>query len=357
MDPTLPDADPGALGSQMGLMAASGVESIRTNFDWNGDEPAPGQYSWGRDDGIVAAAASHGLQLLPIIEFTPRWASSQPNSNSSAEYPPARNSDYAAFMTALVGRYGPNGSFWRANRGLRKVPIKSWQIWNEPAGTNYDFRSSNWPAAYTGLLKAAYRAVHRADRTAVVVTGAMVGLNTTSKTPWAETRDIYRHGAKHYFDVLAVNAFTGAPSATESVNRSLEIVSLVRQVMARNHDTRTPVWVTELTWSAAAGRIPRSEQIGIETTPQGQAQRLTGYYTRIASFHTAGVQRAYWYTWFSPYVPTSVASNPPTFQYTGLVKWDLTAGHPFVPLPILSAYAKVAARFEGCRHNTQARCR
>jgi polysaccharide biosynthesis protein PslG len=357
MDPSLPDGDPAALDAQMALMASSGVQSVRTNLNWDALEPGRGQYDWSSADRIVRAAASHGLQLLPIIEFTPLWASSHPSGPFNfSEYPPAHNSDYGAFMTTIVDRYGPNGSFWRDNPSLRKVPIKDWQIWNEPAGTNYDWRSSNWSASYTALLKAAYKAVHLADRTAVVVTGAMVGLNTTTKTPWAETRDLYRHGAKRYFDALAVNAFTGGVTATAAVDRSLEIVKLARQVMLNNHDAGTPIWVTEVTWPASAGRIPRSVQIGIETTPKGQAQRLSAYYTRIASSHAARIQRAYWYTWFSPYSPIPMAGNPATFQYTGLVQWDLQAGHPFVPLPILSTYAKVAAKFEGCRHNTQARC-
>lgn len=353
MDPEVGLANsPAALDAQMGVMAKSGVESVRTNFDWETAEPAPGQYQFQEIDSIVAAAAEHHLQLLPIVEFTPRWASSHPSS-AWDEYAPANPNTYAGFMTTLIGRYGPHGSFWAANPQIPRVPIRDWQIWNEPEGTKYDWRSAPWPSKYTTLLKAAYKAVHRADHGAKVVSGAVVGLNTTTLTPWAETRDLYRAGARRFFDVLAVNAFTNSPSANASITRSIRIVSLVRQVMRHNRDAKKPIWVTELTWTAAQGKIPRSEYAGFETTAKGQAKRLSGYYSRVAAKRPDGIQRAFWYTWASSYTPAALFGNPPTFQYTGLTKW--VPGQPFAPMPLLSSYARVAKKFEGCRKGTNAR--
>jgi hypothetical protein len=44
-----------------------------------------------------------------------------------------------------------------------------------------------------------------------------------------------------------------------------------------------------------------------------------------------------------------------TFQYAGLNRF---AGNVFTRLPVLSTYARVAARFEGCRKSANARrCR
>jgi hypothetical protein len=341
------------LSAQMGQMAKSGVESVRTNFLWDQMEPSQGQYDFTATDSLVLTAASHGLQLLPIVEFTPRWASSVPNGNYRENAPTNANT-YAAFLTVLVGRYGPHGSLWAQNPRVPRTPIRAWQVWNEPAGTNYDWKTVPWPSTYTKLLRAAYRAIHRADHGASVVTGAMVGLNTTTKTPWAEASDLYHAHAKGYFDILAVNAFTYSPSVNESVNRSLKIVNLVRQVMQRNGEGKKRIWVTEFTWPASAGRIPRKNYAGFETTPRGQAQRLAAYYARIASSHTAGIDRAFWYTWFSSYAVDRAA--PDTFEFSGLVKWQ--PGQAFRPLPVLSSYASVAAKFEGCRKTANAqKCR
>lgn len=341
------------LDSQMGLMAASGVEAVRVDFAWAAVEPSPGTYDWSYTDSLVGAAATHGLQVLPIVEFTPQWASSHPQS-AWLYYTPSNPATYAQFLTALIGRYGPRGSFWATHPQLRRDPIRAWQIWDEPAGTKYDWRSAPWPSTYTNLLKAAYQAVHRADHGALVVSGAVVALNGYNLTQWAETAALYRAGFKRYFDVLAVNAFTGGSTAAGSVSRSLEIVSFVRQVMRANHDARKPIWITEVTWTAAAGRIPRSEYAGFETTPKGQAQRLGDYFRTVARAHPEGIQRAFWYDWYSSYEPIT---NTATFEYSGLVQWR-GPGTSFTPLPLLSSYANVVAKFEGCRKTAVAtRCR
>ena len=46
--------------------------------------------------------------------------------------PPTSYADFGRFVAALIGRYGPEGSFWTANPILPKRPIEAWQIWNEP---------------------------------------------------------------------------------------------------------------------------------------------------------------------------------------------------------------------------------
>jgi hypothetical protein len=331
-------------------MASSGVESVRTDFAWAAIEPTPGLYDWSNTDAIVAGAARHGLQMLPIVEFTPRWASSHSQS-AYLYYAPRNPASYAQFLAALIDRYGPDGVFWAANPGLARDPIRAWQIWDEPAGTKYDWRSAPWPSAYTNLLKAAYRAVHRADPGALVVSGAVVALNGANLTQWAETSALYRAGFKRYFDVLAVNAFTGGSSATSAVDRSLEIVDRVRGVMRADGDGSKPIWVTEVTWTAALGRIPASEYAGFETTASGQAQRLADYFAAIATRRPAGIQRAFWFDWSSSY---ENITNTPTFEFSGLAQWR-GPGTGFQPLALLARYASVAATFEGCRKSANAR--
>jgi hypothetical protein len=83
LDP--PYGDPGlvsnsALDAQMALMARSGVETLRVTFGWGGIEPAPGDYNYTYPDRIVAAAARHGISLLPDLISTPVWASSRPSN-------------------------------------------------------------------------------------------------------------------------------------------------------------------------------------------------------------------------------------------------------------------------------------
>ena len=71
---------------------------------------------------------------------------------------PARPGDFAAFLTALVTRYGPNGSFWAEHPEVVTQPIRAWQIWNEPNLTRY-WNVGAWAPPYVKLLKAAHAAL------------------------------------------------------------------------------------------------------------------------------------------------------------------------------------------------------
>jgi polysaccharide biosynthesis protein PslG len=352
LDPQIPQyVAPATLDAQMATMASSGVESVRTNFFWPLLEPQQGQYDWAAADGIVHSAAVHGLELLPILEYTPQWASSHPSGPNAQLYAPAHLSTFAAFVTQLVRRYGPRGSFWRgANRRIRD-PIRAWQIWNEPMGT-WDWRSRPWVNTYAALLAAGYKAIHRADRHAVVVSCALVGARG-GLTPAGEATQLYRHGLKRYSDVIAVNAYSGSRSILGSVLQSIKIVQYVRQVMNAHGDARKPIWDTEVSWTAALGKLQPHDYIDIETDPHGQARRLALFFQTVARQRNWGIQRAFWYTWASEYQRTLAFGIPATFQFSGLERWR--PGQPFTPLPILATYASTAAQFEGCRKSSNAR--
>src|SRR5690348_13963311 len=119
-----------SLGGQAALAVSSGAESIRTVVDWSRLEPTKGgPIQYADLDRLVATTAARGLTLLPVVERTPRWDAAVPGNAGS---PPRTLLPFAAFLTALVKRYGPDGSFWAAHPSLPRVPIRMWQIWNEP---------------------------------------------------------------------------------------------------------------------------------------------------------------------------------------------------------------------------------
>ena len=342
-----------AMSNQMGLMARSGVESVRSNIYWSATEPKRNVFDWSEPDKLVLSAAEHGLSLLPIVEFTPTWVA--PHAPADGEYLPSDPSLFGGFMKALVQRYGPKGDFWKLYPKLRRYAVKDWQIWNEPAGT-YDWKSKPWPSTYTTLLKAGYQAVHAADPGAKVVSGAVVGLNGTNLTPWAEAGSLYRAGAGRYFDILAVNSFTGDSTVQSATARNIELVSKVRAVMRAHGQATKPIWVTEVTSSAAQGRIPKKDDVGIETTQSGQAARLKAYYSSFATHRSLGIQRAFWSTWATSYNLKQLNGTVPTFDFSGLVRWP--GGDVFKPLPVLSAYQGVARELEGCAKSSNAtKCR
>lgn len=355
MSPEL--SDPGqvsdaALAAQMGLMARSGVESVRAYFNWGRIQPSPGSFDWRVSDRLVGGAARRRLALTANVMITPAWASSRPQSSTPHLYAPADPRVLARFMRKLVLRYGPRGTFWTANPDLPRVPVRQWQLYNEQMAS-WMWKSRPWARTYTRLLKAAYPAIHRADRGAKVVAGSLVHVGRFS--PWDGMTALYRAGAKRYFDVVAIHPFTNdSGSVRRTVNQVIDIIDFVRDRMRAAHDARKPVILTELTWSAAVGRVPERVLTGLETTSKGQVARMKAVYRRLAKVRRKHrIAEAYWYTWATQYDGNS--EQDPSFRFAGLTRWR---GGVFSPMPILRTYAQLAARYEGCRKTSNVRrCR
>jgi hypothetical protein len=144
----MPDA---ALDQQMALAAGSGVESLRVTFGWSSIEPADGTFNWARVDRLVGAAARHRIDVMLNISGTPRWASSQQLGPEYWRYPPRDPKAFAEVWREAVKRYGPKGSFWAANPGIPKTPVRKWQIWNEQMAPWY-WVPRPWAPTYVKLL-------------------------------------------------------------------------------------------------------------------------------------------------------------------------------------------------------------
>jgi Beta-galactosidase/Glycosyl hydrolase family 53 len=324
--------EPAAIrADQLGLMRSSGVETIRVVFNWDQTEPTPGAPNFAALDQTVALASQAGLKILPIVLDTPQWASSNSSAPNYYLYAPSKTSDYTGFLRALVARYGPRGSFWSANPGVRKIPIRQWQIWNEPA-FKFFWASQPYYKTYPKLLKAAYKAVHSADRGAKVVTAGLA--NNRANPSWKYMKRFYRYGFKHSFDILALHPFAS------SVSHLLKIIQFDRAVLKRYGDGGKPVYLTEMSWPASVGQIPTSDYLGFETTPAKQAKLIQQGFAALLRNKGLRVRAAFWYDWASRFVPTSVGGTAVSFQYAGLTKYD--GVNTFTPTSALSAYSKAA---------------
>lgn len=348
----MPDAE---LETQMTLMAQSGVESGRVILLWEYLEPARGVYDWSALDGLAAAAARHGLALLPNVTQTPRWASERPDDPEFWRWPGDSNA-YGELMRQLVLRYGPNGSFWAQNPSLPRVPIRQWQIWNEQTAP-WHWKPRPWGPSYTRLLRSAYGAIHGADPGAKVVAGSLVAFGN-DYAPWDGIRELYRAGAKRFFDVIAIHPFTNSRSAGRAAQQTLEVVRRVRAHMVRRGDRRKAIILTEMTWPAAVGRVPSSalrQAAGLATTPRGQVQRLEAAYRQLArARRKMRITQVYWYAWATEYDRNSPESVM-AFRFSGLNRFS---GGVFSRMPILKSYANLAAKYQGCRKGADARrCR
>lgn len=229
--------------------ALAGVGILRQRVDWAEIERRPGRYDLGRLDAFVADLAARRLELLPVLIGSPRFRSTRPASGGrdDAFYPPRDPAALGRFAAVLVRRYGPDGSLWRERPRLARVPVRSWQVWNEPNLPIY-WPSGPDPAAYVRLLRATGAAVRRLDPGAEIVTAGLP--QSRLGIPFERyLRGMYGAGVRGAFDTLAIHPFSRDERA------ALAAVEQARTLMDRNDD-RSGIWITELGWASGGPKSP-----------------------------------------------------------------------------------------------------
>ena len=339
-DPT----SPLDVGNQMTSMVSDGVETVRLAFNWAAAQPyasatdvpanRQGEFVPGPDgrpisydvtDQVVGNAAAHGLTVLPTLLYAPSWDA---QSNSGGISIPERDRPYAEFAAAMVQRYGPKGTFWTENPQIPKVPVRMWQIWNEPNLPAY------WPQpfarSYVGLLHAAHDAIKQADPRARVVLGAMTNF------AWRALGDVYKiSGARKLFDIVSVNGFSATPKDV------ILYWQLTRRAMAHFKDGHKSLLATEISWPSAKGQSPQKQDFA--TTEKRQAQNVAGILPLIAKYRIRlRLAGFYYYTWID-----AEHRGGPVFSFAGLQR--LTSGGQVRVKPALKAFRVGALAIEGCR--------
>lgn len=333
-----------SLADQFAAMARSGVQSVRIAFNWGTSQPyaswadvpsgQAGQFvdaggvptNFTETDQIVLLASLYGLRLLPVVLYAPSWdsatipASVSPPPETGV---PASPAPYANYLTALIERYGPHGTFWQQGAGPRR-PIRQWQIWNEP---NFFF-FWNQPSltAYAALLRASHAAIKAADPGAKTVLGALTNIS------WGYLAQLYRiPGMRSTFDEVAVNEFSSTPA------RVVRILGAVRRTMNRFGDARKPLLDTELSWTTAHGTP--GGVFDWDTTPAGQARNVAAIVPLLAAHRRAlGLAGFFYYTWVD-----DESNTHSDWNFAGLLR---VVGGQAVPKPALSAFTRAALAIE-----------
>ncbi|MHB8694585.1 MAG: glycoside hydrolase 5 family protein [Solirubrobacteraceae bacterium] len=332
------------LSSQFDAMVASGVQSVKAVIDWAYAQPyasfahvpaaqraqftdvggIPTRFS--EIDPLVAAAAAHGMTVLPTVMYAPSWDAAPAPKPS---FPiPRSDAPYASFLTALVTRYGPHGSFWASVR--RKVPIRTWEIWNEPDITKF-WSVQPFAPSYVQLLHAAHDAIKHADPGATLV---LAGLTNFS---WQDLAAIYAiPGASGWFDAVAAHPYTKQPAGV------ITILGKLRAVMNEHGDSSKPLIADEISWPSAVGQSRLSHQYDFTTTQAGQASRIAQLIPMLASHRRSLNLLGFdYYTW-----ATAERRNLQSFDYAGLERY--AGGGRFFAKPALAAYRTAVLALEGC---------
>jgi hypothetical protein len=279
-------ADGDARERELDRLKAAGVQLIRQPLRWAEIERRRGRYDFEHWDRYVAALARHRLRLLPILIDPPRFRSSAPRRGARrGVYPPRRPADMGQFARRVAHRYGPRGSFWRANPELRKVPIRSWQVWNEPNLPVY-WRPRPSAKGYARLLRAVSAGIRDADPRAEIVTaGVPQSVWRDSIPQLAYLRRLYAAGAKRHFDTLGVHPYTDTHDELWSQ------LHAIRRVARRAGD-HAPLWITEIGWA--------TQGPGVRYTPgpDGQAQRIQWLFKLVRDErHSLGIRGVVYYMW------------------------------------------------------------
>ena len=160
---------------QLSAMSQDGIQVLRLGAWWSDLEPhapdASGHfYAWGDTDQQVSALARHGIRWEPLLSFSATWDSIVPGDYTAY---PAKPADFAAFAAALTRRYGPDGSFWKEHPELPALPVKAYEVWNEPNAATFWHPQASAPEKYADLYAATRTALHQADPAARVVVGGL----------------------------------------------------------------------------------------------------------------------------------------------------------------------------------------
>jgi hypothetical protein len=283
---------------------------------------------WSQVDNLIGSAAAAGAQPLPFV------VGSIPSQTGDLFKPPleteGQRTTWKQFLTAAVGRYGPNGVYWRTLYpaqfpGRPAKPIRTWQIWNEPGSPAY-YQPKPAPRSYAKLLRISRQALRKADRgSKVMIAGLFASTDRGAirgRIPALQfMRRLYRvRGVKRSFDIVALHPYSRTVRGTLGQARG------IRKVMRSAGDARTQLSITELGWSS---NRPNGSLLAKGVKGQSRMLRKSFRALRRAS----GPLRLRDVMWFSLRdIDPSGPGSCPNCPYSGLLRIDGT------PKPSFNAF-------------------
>jgi hypothetical protein len=282
-------------------MGVGGVGTLRILLPWQGLDQTPEEddIDLSAVDPVVLAAAQNGIQVVPTIWGTPDWVAQgldgadcdpEDPDRLCATFAPHSDAALAAwkdFVGRMVDRYGPSGSFWDEHTDIPKMPITTWQIWNEQNSSTF-FQPEPDPAAYAKLLSSAADAIRKRDPNAVVMLGGMFQTNGEHGSILADDflHELYAiDGAADDFDAVASHPYA------HSIENIEDQVSLLHEQIQRAGDDAS-LWVTEIGASSSDGKNP------LELGEEGQADLLRDAFNLFLDHRVDWkLDGIIWYSW------------------------------------------------------------
>jgi len=277
-------------------------ESIRDSVGESDGALAPSP-----TDSVVADCRRHGISVLGLVGFPPRWASTAPADTerfSLYEPDPAQFENYCREVAA---RY--------------KGRVDHWEIWNEPNISVFWEPEPN-ADAYARTLAAGYRGCKTGNPDCNVLGVSLAG-GAWPRLQFVE--DVFAAGGGANMDLLSLHPYRQprTPEATDLTGDMQDAADITRK-----YESPKQLWLTEIGWPTQMGRHGSSEAFEALMVPR----------SFIEAFACDAVDKVLWFRFHDGGWDPSYMEH-----HTGLVRRDLT------PKPAYFAYRSMALALEGQR--------
>ncbi len=197
---------------EFSMLQKAGITMVRSDYCWAHQEKAKDQWNWERHDAGLEQAGKHGLTILPILGYAPKWQ--EPAHENLAAW--------LAYCEKNLDRYGKE--------------MKYWEIWNEHNLAM--FWKNPDPNHYLKLLKPTFELIRKKAPDAKVVLGG------TSLIPIPYLKTFFEAGGANYFDIMNVHPYSWYDIPEAELESQLKDLNAL---MAK-YQVNKEVWITEIGW-------------------------------------------------------------------------------------------------------------
>jgi hypothetical protein len=184
---------PEDLRRELDAASALGIDMVRDSLDWNGIQPAAGQWRFEEADALLDELDARKIEQQWLLGFTARWATTGNPKGSHADWNKAapQLEPWLEFVTTTVKRYHKR--------------IRWWEIWNEP-----DIGFWNAPVEdYVTLFNRTAAAIKAVDPDLQVMNG---GFAMVKRNPNPEfIRDFLAAAETQNWDIRAYHDYMSFP--------------------------------------------------------------------------------------------------------------------------------------------------
>ena len=260
-------------------------------------------------DQTIELARRHGISVLGVIGFPPRWATNAPQDDPRPWTYMPKLEDWEEHVYRLVDHY--------------KDRVKHWEVWNEPDIVVFWEPEPN-PQDYAKVLSAAYRGAKRADRDCTVY-----GVSSTSapfrRSDWTFVEAVLKAGGLRSMDVLAVHPYH-FPQSPEEAGLSAFVDQTV--AMMQKYGGRKGVSFTEIGVVTHINSRGSSERVQAEMLPRSY----------VISLASGCVDKIFWFRLWDPGIDRSYLEHAAGVVY-----------HDWTPKPAYFAHRTLATELQDAK--------